>query len=303
MQLRYDDVEVSVPATSANLGPGFDCLGLALELRDLVRVRATTGTTEVRVTGEGAGTVPTGEDHLVVRALRIGLEFAGAPQVGVQLTCRNAIPHGRGLGSSAAAVVAGLMAARALVDNDDALSLSSVLHLATEMEGHPDNAAPAIFGGVRVAWMQDGAAHCLPLPAMPNLRATVVVPASELSTSRARHLLPESVPYEDAVHNVARVAMFTQALLHPELLLTATEDRLHQPYRSEVLGESMAVLETLRSRGLPAVISGAGPTVLVFGEIDQVTTAALRAQRWRVWGLDIATHGANARPTTLHGHA
>lgn len=294
MHLKYDDVEVSVPATSANLGPGFDCLGLALQLRDTIRARATTGPTKVRVTGEGAGAIPTGEDHLVVRAIRIGLDFAGAPQVGLELTCRNSIPHGRGLGSSAAAVVAGLMIARHMVDNDDALGLDSVLHLASEMEGHPDNAAPAIHGGARLAWMEGGAAQSVELPLSEQIRPTVIVPSFELSTSRARHLLPASVPFDDAAYTVARAAMLVAALTNPSLLLSATDDRLHQPYRREVLAASMGVVDQLRARGLPAVISGAGPTVLVLSELDHVTTAALRAQRWRVWSTPVDTRGAIA---------
>ncbi|OKL54211.1 homoserine kinase [Bowdeniella nasicola] len=296
MQLRYDDVEVSVPATSANLGPGFDCLGLALDLRDKVRARAITGPSEVRVTGEGSRSIPTGEDHLVVRAIRIGLDFAGAPQVGLSLVCRNAIPHGRGLGSSAAAVVAGLMIARQMVDNDEALGLDSVLHLASEMEGHPDNAAPAIHGGVRLAWMEGGAAQSIPLPISDHIRPTVIVPSFEVSTSRARHLLPPTVPFDDAAFTAARAAMLVAALQDPTLLLSATEDRLHQPYRREVLGASLEVVDQLRARGLPAVISGAGPTVLVLGELDHVTTTALRTQRWRVWPTPVDTRGAVVAP-------
>src|SRR5450830_563387 len=152
MRLGHDHARVRVPATSANLGPGFDALGLALALHDDLDVRAL-GSAEVvvEVTGEGAGEVPLGEDHLVVRALRLALDHVGAPQTGLHLTCTNRIPHGRGLGSSAAAVVAGILAARALVADPEALDAEVALHLATELEGHPDNAAPAILGGATVA--------------------------------------------------------------------------------------------------------------------------------------------------------
>lgn len=293
MAIRRDHVEISVPATSANLGPGYDCVGMALSLRDRITVRATTGATEVRVTGEGAGTLPTNDDHLVVRAIRIGLDFAGAPQAGLQLTCRNQIPHGRGLGSSAAAVVGGLMAARAMVDCEEVFGLVHVLQLATEIEGHPDNAAPAIFGGVRLAWHDGAATQSIGLPCdTETLKATVVIPDFQLATKKARGVLPNSIAHADAAFNVARAMMFTHALTHPELLLTATEDRLHQPYRRGVLDASMQVVDQLRARGYPAVISGAGPSVLVFGTIDELTTSALRAQRWRVWQLDIDTDGA-----------
>ncbi|MDO5726907.1 MAG: homoserine kinase [Bowdeniella nasicola] len=293
MAIRRDHVEISVPATSANLGPGYDCVGMALDLRDRISVRATTGPTEVRVTGEGAGKLPTDDTHLVVRAIRIGLDFAGAPQAGLQLTCRNAIPHGRGLGSSAAAVVAGLMAARAMVDQEEVFGLIHVLQLATEIEGHPDNAAPAIYGGVRLAWTDSGTTQTVALDCdTEQLTTTVVIPDFQLATKKARGVLPETIAHRDAAFNVARAMMFTHALRHPELLLAATEDRLHQPYRRDVLSASMQVVDQLRSRGYPAVISGAGPTVLVFGTLDELTTSALRAQRWRVWNLDIDTGGA-----------
>lgn len=151
MRIAADSVQVRVPATSANLGPGFDAFGIALGLWDVVRVRATTGATTTTVHGEGAGAVADGEGHLIVKVIRAGLEIAGAPQVGLELEARNAIPHGRGLGSSAAAVVAGLLAARGLISEPEALDDQVVLDLATEWEGHPDNAAAAIFGGATLA--------------------------------------------------------------------------------------------------------------------------------------------------------
>lgn len=291
MRLATDHATLTVPATSANLGPGFDTLGLALELRDRVIVRAVAGETRVTVRGEGAGTVAAGEDHLVVRAIRIGLEFAGAPQVGLDLVCHNAIPHARGLGSSAAAVVVGLVAARALVAEPETLSDDVVLQLATDLEGHPDNAAPALHGGATLAWVDDGRARWVPLEVSPRLEVVALVPEATASTRTARAALPRTVSHTDAVFNVQRAALMVEALRHPELLMAATEDRLHQPYRREVMGQSLEVMDALRARGVPAVLSGAGPTVLAFGRPDRALGDALIRHGWRVEELPLAAEG------------
>ena len=145
MRVHDDFVAVKVPATSANLGPGFDCMGLALDLWDEVSIHATTGSTSVVVEGEGAGNVDLGEDNLVVRALRLALDHAGAPQVGVRMRCMNRIPHSRGLGSSASAIVAGLTLARALIGDPDVLGRQEILEIGSELEGHPDNVAPVSY--------------------------------------------------------------------------------------------------------------------------------------------------------------
>ncbi|RMI06940.1 homoserine kinase [Cellulomonas triticagri] len=287
MRLGADRARVRVPATSANLGPGFDALGLALALHDDVEVRAL-GSAEVvvDVVGEGAGEVPSGEDHLVVRALRHGLDHVGAPQTGLHLTCRNRIPHGRGLGSSAAAVVAGLLAARALVAEPEWLDDDVVLRLATELEGHPDNAAPALLGGATVAWTDAGAgtAHAARLPVHETLLPIAVVPTTRLSTSHARGVLPAQVPHGDAAFQAGRAALLVEALgRRPDLLLPATLDRLHQDYRRSVMPESLALVDALRALDVPAVVSGAGPTVLVLGraagEIADAATAPTDADR------------------------
>ena len=212
MRLVRDLVRVRVPATSANLGPGFDALGLALGVWDEVSVRAVAGETTVRVTGEGAGELPDDEAHLVVRALRAGLEHAGAPQAGLELVCHNAIPHGRGMGSSAAAVVAGLVAARGLVSEPEALDDDAVLALATQIEGHPDNAAPALFGGATAAWVDADGPHAAAIPLDDAFTPTVLVPVDQLLTHTARAVLPGEVPHRDAAFNVARTALLVLAL-------------------------------------------------------------------------------------------
>lgn len=265
MRIQHTRVAVEVPATSANLGPGFDTLGLALDLCDELSVEATTGAVEIEVTGEGAGSVPDGEDHLVVRALRRGLDHAGAPQTGLRLTARNRIPHGRGLGSSAAATIAGLLLARGMLSDPEALDDQTVLELATEFEGHPDNAAPALLGGAVLSWMSGVGARAVPLRLGEDvLRPVVLLPSATLSTSSARGLLPAEVPHGDAVANAARAALLVHALAgEPELLLEATEDRLHQEQRAPGMPESVELMRVLRAEGHPAVISGAGPSVLV----------------------------------------
>ena len=255
MRIQNTRVGVRVPATSANLGPGFDALGLALDLCDDLELEATTGDVEITVTGEGAGSVPAGEEHLVVRALRRGLDHAGASQVGVRLRATNRIPHGRGLGSSAAATIAGLLLARGLLSDPEALDDGTVLQLATEFEGHPDNVAPALLGGVVLSWMDGPDARAVKLRCAPGaLRPMVLLPSATLSTHQARSLLPETVPHADAVFNGARAALLVHALAEdPELLLEATEDRLHQEQRAPGMPQSVELMRVLRHEGVPAV--------------------------------------------------
>ena len=266
MRITRTRVSVRVPATSANLGPGFDALGLAVELCDDLELEATTGGVEILAAGEGADSVPTGEEHLVVRALRRGLDHAGAPQVGVRLRSVNRIPHGRGMGSSAAATVAGLLLARGLVAEPEVLDDETVLQLACEFEGHPDNAAPALLGGVVLSWMKGQRARTAPLRVADGLlRPLILLPRFTLPTHVARSLLPAEVPYGDAVHNAARSALLVHALAagDRDLLLEATEDRLHQEQRAPGMPQSVELMRVLRQEGVPAVISGAGPAVLV----------------------------------------
>jgi len=267
MRLVADHVKVTVPATAGNLGPGFDTLGMALGVRDEVDVRAVaSGQTSIEIFGEGAETLSRDESHLVVRALREALDSVGASQVGLEITCTNRIPHGKGLGSSAAAVVAGIIAARAMIAEPDALDAAAALGLATAFEGHPDNAAPAIYGGATVAWVEDGVPHASALHLFEEIESAVLIPESTLPTKQARAVLPPQVPHSHAAFNVARAALLVNALGgHPELLLAATEDKLHQPYRADVMAPAVAMLQHLRGEGLAAVVSGAGPSVLVLG--------------------------------------
>jgi len=291
MRLAKDRAQVRVPATSANLGPGFDAFGLALSIWDDVRVEAVTGSSEAHVQGEGAESLPGGEDHLIIRALRVALDYVDAPQAGFVLHCHNRIPHGRGLGSSAAATVAGLLLARGLISEPEALTDECLLTLATEFEGHPDNAAPAIFGGATIAYVSEGAARAAKIP-VRGIAPTVIVPVAELSTSRSRGALPSYVSHSDAAFNSARSGLLALALSgQPELLLAATEDRLHQNYRADVMPETAELLVQLRANGIPAVVSGAGPSVLVLSDLSRSAEEQV-PRGWRVLRSAIAEEGA-----------
>lgn len=261
-------VHVKVPATTANLGPGFDTLGLALSLYDELDVTATAEPgVQIDVEGVGAGEVPTDESHLVVRAIAHTFAAVGREMPGLRLFARNAIPHGRGMGSSGAAIVAGVMAAKGLLEGEVEIDSQQLLTLATEMEGHPDNVAPALFGGLTIAWMTpDGPRH-KKLIVHRGVSPLVAVPSeSTMSTALARSLQPLSVPHEDAIFNVSRSALLIAALIQsPELLLEATEDKLHQSYRASAMQETDALIRVLRAEGLAAVVSGAGPSILVLG--------------------------------------
>lgn len=301
MRLRAASAAVRVPATVGNLGPGFDAMGLALELRDEVRLEATTGGIEVTVEGEGAGSVPGGEDHLVVQALRRALDWAGAAQIGVRMHCRNRIPHGRGLGSSAAAVVAGIALARELIADPDVIDDEAVLALATQFEGHPDNAAPAIHGGVTLSWHHGESWRTERLEIGEDVLAPIVlVPSAPLSTAKARALLPEQVPHADAALTAGRAALLVHALRgRPELLLDATEERLHQEQRAPGMPTSVELMRVLRSEGYPAVIAGAGPTVLVLRGGDRrmqhvVGSVVSDPGAWRLARVPVARHGVRA---------
>lgn len=294
--------QVRVPATSANLGPGFDAVGLALAWYDDVRAVRSGSGLQIEVSGVCAGDVPRDERHLVVRAMDATFAELGEERGGLVLRCANTIPHGLGLGSSAAAVVAGVLLARALVrDGADRLDDQAVLGLAARLEGHPDNAAAAQLGGFTIAWPEPPGVRAVRLEPAASLRAVVLLPDSVLATATARGLLPASVPHSDAAHAAARSALLVHAITaEPDLLLAATEDRLHQAYREPAMPETLALVARLRSAGLAAVVSGAGPSVLVLGgqelgaavvagAIDDVTLAD---GGWTVRAVDLDRGGA-----------
>jgi homoserine kinase len=256
---------VRVPATSANLGPGFDTLGLALALYDDLTVTVTDGSSVfVDVHGVGAGEVPTDETNLVVRSIKHTFDHFGIEMPGLHLEAHNSIPHGRGMGSSGAAIVSGVMAAKGLLEGVVDIDADVLLTLATELEGHPDNVAPALFGGLTIAWTTQDGPRAKKLIVHRGVSPVVCVPAATMSTALARSLQPTSVPHADAVFNVSRSSLLIAALIQsPELLLEATQDRLHQDYRASAMPETNSLIQVLRANGLAAVVSGAGPSILV----------------------------------------
>jgi homoserine kinase len=342
-------VTVRVPATSANLGPGFDALGLALAQYDEVTAEITGSGLVIEVSGEGAGAANAGEGHLVVRAMRAAFdEVVGEQPPGLALSCVNTIPQGRGLGSSAGAVVAGLLAGRALATlalSGDAAAASGVvsgpgaqvsaggvgaadsvspedraagagqfvdaglLAMAAELEGHPDNAAACLAGGLTVAWTsapvdgepgQRGEPRAVRLEPDPAIVPVVCVPATSLATKKARRALPERVPHADAATNSGRSALLVAALTQrPDLLFDATHDLLHEPYRAPLMPASADLIGRLRRAGIAAVLSGAGPSVLAFivngqtpgsPEVDSIATQT--GNEWHVSPLDVDRQGA-----------
>jgi homoserine kinase len=313
MGLGEQAVRVRVPATSANLGPGFDTLGLALALHDEVEVRAAGDKLDIEVTGEGAADIAdAGEKHLIVRSLRVAFDDLDIPQpAGLMLRCVNRIPHGRGLGSSAAAIVAGLLAARALAGAP--VDPAAVLPLASMLEGHPDNVAPCLYGGLTIAWTTTGAgglprAQAVRLDPRPEVSLVAFVAPAPVSTKVARGLLPATVPHADAAANAGRAALLVAALTaRPDALLDGTEDRLHQDYRASAMPHTHDLVARLRAAGVPAVVSGAGPSVLAFltasgeksggGELNRMDSiAAETGIEWHISPLAIERQGASVVP-------
>lgn len=339
-------VHVRVPATSANLGSGFDTVGLALDYHDELTFTLSNDPADteahVIIEGEGADTLPRDETHLVVSTFRRACRTFGLGRLGFTLEAHNHIPQARGMGSSAEAIVAGIAAAAAFAQ-DGELNRSSIFDLAATIEGHPDNVAPAVFGGLTVSWdfstaegvgsvpipggePLHGGFHTVNYPVDPAITAAVFVPDYELSTEKARQALPGTLPYRDAVYNVSRVGLLPAAM-NPgslaasttssdasdgeaaaaapsalaatanTLLYTATQDKLHQPYRAALMEPSWNLIERFRSHGYAAAVSGAGPCVLVlhYGDaresIDAIAAEDLASGHWQVLHLPIDTAG------------
>ncbi|HEY6577210.1 MAG TPA: homoserine kinase [Mycobacterium sp.] len=271
-----------VAASSANLGPGFDSLGLALGLYDEIEVETTESGLSVEVEGEGAGQVPLDSSHLVVQAIERGLAAAGVGVAGLKVRCRNDIPHSRGLGSSAAAVVGGIAVANGLVAQSDSKTLTDIelVQLSSEFEGHPDNASAAVLGGAVVSWTEgDGQQNryaAASLRLHPDIHLFPAIPQERSSTAETRILLPDRVSHVDARFNLSRAALLVVALTErPDLLMSATADRLHQPQRAAAMPASAEFLAILRRCGVAAVLSGAGPAVIALTTKPELPAQAL----------------------------
>lgn len=298
--------KIKVPATSANLGPGFDCAGIAVGLYDELEIRTTETGFSAEIEGEGRNYLPTDARHLIITQIRSRLERLGWHLPGLKLKAVNRIPHSRGLGSSAAAHIAAAMAVKALLPPDCNISNEDLLQWASEAEGHPDNVAPAVYGGLTFSWNAPDASgdvyHCVKLAPHPEITPVVAIPAKPLSTAAARTLLPSTVPYTEAVSNASRAALLAPAMTtHPELLFAATEDWLHQQYREPSMPETLSHISALRAEGHAAVVSGAGPTLCVFAATaaeSQTVVAKLQQraakseQHWDVRILPVDTEGA-----------
>lgn len=266
--LASQRASVQVPATSANLGPGFDVLGLSLGFYDELSVEVIDGADQAIISGEGERELPTDEKHLVLRSIRKGLELVNEAVPGLKLTANNKIPHARGMGSSSAAIVAGIALARELV-GPDRISIPEFINLAGRLEGHPDNIAPCILGGMTIAWMDDDGHHAVRLAVHSDVVPVVSIPDFKVATEKARGLLPLRIPHDDAVFNVSRSSLMVYAMTQdPTLLFTATEDRIHQRQRADVMPDTLRAISILRRAGLPAVVSGAGPTVLTLATAE-----------------------------------
>jgi homoserine kinase len=275
-----------VAASSANLGPGFDSLGLALSCYDEIIVETIESGLSVEVEGEGAGHVPLDSSHLVVRAIEHGLRAVGVHTPGLNVRCRNDIPHSRGLGSSAAAAVGGLAAVNGLVAQAGSTPLTEaeLIQLSSEFEGHPDNASAAVLGGAVVSWIQGETESdtaqphyaAAPLRLHPDIHLFPAIPEEKSLTAETRVLLPEVVSHADARFNVSRAALLVVALTErPDLLMEATEDALHQPQRGPAMPASAEYLRLLRRYGIAAVLSGAGPAIIALTPRPELPPEAL----------------------------
>src|SRR5215217_8122761 len=269
-------ITVEVPATSANLGPGFDCFGLALDWRERVNLAVIEHGYQLEVSGEGAAELPRDESHLIIRSALVGLADLGAQAPGLWLGCRNTIPHGRGLGFSSGAIVAGLVAAAGLADTE--VGRDWLLGHATAIEGHPDNVAAAIYGGFVLAYQARSGVTVAQGRVDAAIGAALFIPETSLATEAARGLLPDTVPHIDAAANSGRTALLVHAMAsEPQLLYEATCDWLHQGYREAAMPRSYELMKSLRGQGFAAMMSGAGPSVLVLGR--QPDLAALQDQQ------------------------
>ena len=302
-------VSVEVPASSANLGPGFDSVGIALDIRDRCTVTITDAPgVEVVVAGEGADGVPRDENHLVVRSMLRAWDVLDiAPPVGMRVECRNAVPHGRGLGSSATAIVTGIGAASAVwrlaISGSADIEPHFVNDLAAQLEGHPDNSSASVWGGATLSWLDDRVdpseevrlphTTTLALSPHPDIRPLVFLPQVQLSTATARSVLPAYVRLGDAAANSARVGVLVHALTRePGYLLAGTHDYLHQEPRRASYAASMALVDALRGAGIAATISGAGPSVLALAVGEQgERAAAYTPEGWRVLDPGFARTG------------
>ena len=282
-------VEVRAPATTANLGPGYDCLGMALDLWN--RIMVTTGpeiiAPSVSVAGEGEGELATDTENLTYRAMAFLYGEADVEMPPLKMRCANTIPLSRGMGSSAAAIAGGLVAANALLDNP--FTANDLLEMAATIEGHPDNVAAAVHGGLRLVVMDDQQLYTAPIAVPADLQAVLFIPERRIATVDARRVLPAEVSVADAVYNMSRAALLVAGMQsnHPEYLSIATQDRLHQPYRQAIFPPMKVIFEAARNAGaLGVFLSGSGSTILALTQERSMTVAYEMFDAARLAGVD-----------------
>ena len=280
-------IRVKAPATTANMGPGYDCLGLALDVWNPLEIEVLKGGEPVvEVTGEGADELGTGRDNLIYRAMEFLFQDVGEDMPAVRINCDNAIPIARGMGSSAAAIAGGLVAANYLCSQE--YTANDLLEMAATIEGHPDNVAAAVLGGMQLVIMdqtdEGNRLYTVPVNVPPELHAVVFVPQVRISTKDARAVLPEKVSMADAVHNMGRVGLLVAAMAtnHPEYLTVATQDRIHQPYRQPLFPAMKVIFQAALDAGAMGVfLSGSGSTVLALTKGREMTVAYEMAEAAR----------------------
>ena len=283
-----DIVNVRAPATTANLGPGYDCLGMALDLWNELEVRKLeTDDLNIFVQGFGEGTVPLDETNLIYKSMQFLFSENGQETPGMVINCTNNIPLNRGLGSSSAAIVSGLIAANSMCGNP--YGTNELLEMAVEIEGHPDNVTPCLYGGCRLIAVEDKNIYTIPIPVPDELDAIVFIPDMEISTQAARDILPETLTYEDAVHNISRIGLLIAGLFsdNPDYLNIATQDKLHQPYRQEIFRPMKVIFKGALDGGATGVfLSGSGSTIIAFSKDRQMTVGYEMAEAARQCGLE-----------------
>ena len=293
-------VRVEVPASSANLGSGFDSAGLALSMFDEIEASFTDKPgVQVDVDGEGRNSLPRDENHLIARVMLKTFANLSMPVQGLYLRCINRIPHGRGLGSSAAAISAAVVAARALAGTQGTrMDDQGALELASSLEGHPDNVAACLYGGFTVSWIDENSlARAVKIKTHESIIPVVMIPKFEVDTEHARALLPSHVPHRDASYNISRSALLVHAMTNdPDYLFEATSDRIHQEYRRPSMQSASALVTSLRMKNHAAYISGSGPTVCVLTNSDKVEEViSLVPDEFEAQQLTIAESGASVQ--------
>ena len=296
-------VEVRAPATTANLGPGYDCLGMALDLWNTLTVEVLPAGSEpaVLVSGEGAGELDVDTQNLTYRAIEFLFNEADAPIPPLSLRCDNTIPLSRGMGSSAAAISGGLVAANRLLE--DMFSQDDLLEMAATIEGHPDNVAAAIHGGLRLVVLEDDRLYTAPIRVPEDMQAVLFIPDRRIATADARRVLPDQISVADAVYNMSRTALLVASMEseHPEYLNIATQDRLHQPYRQTIFPQMKVIFAAAQAAGAFGVfLSGSGSTILAFARDRAMTVAYEMFDAARLAGVDGRVEVT--QPTVLGAH-